>query len=145
MKLSSLIALACLVAPPLWAQDAPLEEDAGLAPPRALDPPPRRDPHEALPQRENEIPLDFSAADLDGDGYLSIAEATVIFPKSVVVVDLDEDGMLSRAEVRETMPGIRFEADGSEDAPIGESEYAAMLEAIAEMVREEEGTEQRVG
>lgn len=147
MKILPLVALACLAAPAAWAQDIPdpPEDETGLAPPRALEYPPQRDPHEALPQRENEIPEDFSEVDKDGDGELSVAEATAVFPKSVILVDLDEDGILSRREVRETMPQIDFETEADDDAPIRERDYPAILEAVAEMVEEELGTQHSAG
>lgn len=149
-----LLPLLCLPAFPLAAQEegnpapepeapASAGEDSALAPPRALEPPPTRDPHEGLPQRENEIPLEFADADKDGDGRLSAAESIVVFPRSVVLVDLDEDGLLSRAEVRETLPNVEFEDQAAGDQPIGEGEYTAILEEVTRIVEEEAGIDPR--
>lgn len=173
MKYSPLFPLLCLSALPLLAQepetavpdasagaeqgsttqtaadDAPqVPADIGSSqappvPPRAQETPPARDPHEGLPQRENEIPLEFSEVDVDGDGRLSAAEALVAFPRELVLVDVDEDGLLSRDEVSQTLPGVRFPEEQAGDQPIGEEEYLAILEEVTEIVEEEAGLESR--
>src|SRR5690554_6937923 len=75
---------------------------------------------------------DFAAADMDGDGYLSVEEAQTAFP-GLAITDIDGDGMLSQSEVEAVLPGLTFSPDGSpaqEGAMVGEAEYQLLVQAV---------------
>ena len=75
---------------------------------------------------------DFTQADLDQDGKLSITEATTALPE-LEITDENEDGLVNVAEVKQVVENVEFpeqvEADEA-NAPVGMEEYRLIVQAM---------------
>lgn len=82
-------------------------------------------------QQSGQVITEFSEADKDGDGYLSMEEAREALPQEVTIADTDGDGLLSKSEVESAMPNLSFEEGGSSSGEfIGEEEYDQIVQSI---------------
>lgn len=96
----------------------------------------------------SETYVDFSEADADDSGTLSIEEAREAWP-DLVIVDTNDDGLVNRSEVERAVPGLdlndsaqarsggadqaRQQPDQTdEDAPITEEEYTLIVTQLEE-------------
>ena len=73
----------------------------------------------------------FSVADSNSDGVLSIREVQVSLPQ-LEVADANADGLLNQAEAEETISGLRFTANGFAGGTglVSESEYRLILKTL---------------
>ena len=77
--------------------------------------------------------MDFSRADTDGNGELSIEEAQAALP-DLIIVDINNDGVLNRSEAENALPGLTLEGEGDagSDQPVGEAEFDQIVSAVEE-------------
>lgn len=87
---------------------------------------------------------DFTSADKDGNGELSIEEAQEALP-DLVIVDINNDGVLNRSEAENAMPGLNFDesgVDAAADAPdpaISEQDYLAIVTQMEQQNQDQAG------
>lgn len=74
---------------------------------------------------------DFTTADTDQDGVLSIEEAQSALP-NLSISDANGDGLLNKSEVEAAVPGLAFSGDDAEkeSSLIGQSEYEMIVETM---------------
>jgi hypothetical protein len=74
---------------------------------------------------------DFSIADHNGDGVLSIKEVQVSLP-TIEIADTNADGLLNQAEAEEAIKGLNFSANGFAGGTglVSEFEYRLILKTL---------------
>lgn len=75
---------------------------------------------------------EFSQADQDQDGVLSIAEAQEALP-DLQITDDNGDGVVNHAEAQKTVEGLQLSQQGAaeqESAPVGMIEYRMIVQAM---------------
>ena|SRR5690554_2323892 len=73
---------------------------------------------------------EFSDVDADGDGALSITEATDSL-SDLAIIDTNGDGMVNPAEVEAVVPGLMLvTSEDKENGVITEAEYQLIVAAV---------------
>jgi len=77
--------------------------------------------------------VDFTSADTDGNGELSVEEAQEALP-DLIIVDINNDGVLNRSEAENALPGLTFEgeSEGTSEEAVGEEEFDQIVSAMEE-------------